>query len=356
VIGVRKQLYLPDEGPTGRGIRVAILDSGVDSNHPDLAGRIDESNSAGLTLRGDLNDRDGHGTHVASIIGGSGEASNGLLRGIAPDAELVIYKVTERRRALEGNSIRAIELAIDAGVHIINFSSGYVPDVGGDPPWLWPADLSLLEEAFAIASASGILCVVAAGNSGPNEGSIARPGGLGCVLTVGAVDGADTVLDTSSRGPFRRSSHLRRGGVTRYDAATDEVTATISKPDIVAPGIINAALAEGCFHADDSAAESADPHYVVFRGSSQATAVVSGVAALVLELIEEKRIDLGLDRAATIRRLFSFAASTLTGHTSHQVGAGIILWPKLVATLEDFSLDPQFRNIVLSGSAPQLLG
>ena len=83
-------------GFTGRGVTVAVLDTGVDAEHPDLAGKIaDEQNFSEVP---ELGDTVGHGTHVASIIAGSGAASDGRYRGVAPDATLVSGKVCEIAR------------------------------------------------------------------------------------------------------------------------------------------------------------------------------------------------------------------------------------------------------------------
>jgi subtilisin family serine protease len=78
-------------GFTGAGMTAAVLDTGIDQNHPDFAGRIDEVHD--FTGGSDANDTFGHGTHVASILAGSGAASGGTFRGVAPDAHLLIGKV-----------------------------------------------------------------------------------------------------------------------------------------------------------------------------------------------------------------------------------------------------------------------
>ena len=79
-------------GHTGAGVRVAVLDTGVDPTHPDLAGKIVEK--ADFTVEGgDAGDRYGHGTHVAATVAGTGAGSGGARRGVAPDAQLVIGKV-----------------------------------------------------------------------------------------------------------------------------------------------------------------------------------------------------------------------------------------------------------------------
>lgn len=348
----RQQLVLTGNVPTGRGVRVAVLDTGVDDSHPDLRGRVD-SKSRVLTVDGTLADRNGHGTHVASIIGGSGAASNGRLRGIAPECDLVVYKIANARQGPEWNAIKAIEYAIEDGIDILNYSHGFYPDL--DPPWVWPAKLNLLEEAFEQAASHGILCVVAAGNQGPKDGSITRPGGLESVLTVGAIDRHGKVLQNSSRGPFRRSPELRRNAPTRYDLEHRRSAVVVRKPDIVLPGDIVAARAERCFlDESDTDGEAEDPDYVQLSGSSQATAVASGMAALLIEVARSRSIDLTPHSSRTLRRLMVCAATDLSGYTASDVGAGTVIWPNLGATLEDFAADAETRRTVL-GDGPQLI-
>lgn len=339
-------MLLPDDAPTGRGIRVAVLDTGIDIEHPDLQGRVDLDDSDSFTIRDDLSDRNGHGTHVAGIIGGTGAASKGYLRGIAPECELVALKISETNKSLEWNAQRAVERAIEIGADIINYSNGYYPDAG-EPPWLWSTQLSITEQLFEEADRRGVLCVVAAGNAGPHEGSISRPGGLERVLTVGAVDEEDRVLATASRGPYRRSPDLQRNAVRRFDREALGRMTIVAKPDIVAPGRITAPRARGC-SLGDSDIELVDPFYIKIDGTSQATAVVTGLAALVIEMLREHKADLGPERTRTIRRLFCHAASKLAGHSPTEIGHGLVLWSNLVAIVQEFVTDPGFAEKVLA--------
>lgn len=349
---VRKQLIISDAAPTGKAVRVAILDTGFDQDHPDLDGRVNAALSASFTSKDDLHDRQGHGTHIAGIIGGSGGASAGYLRGLAPDCELVVLKIAEGARGGEANTIAAVEAAIAANVDVINYSQGYVPDVG-QAPWIWPTKQSLVEEAFAMAAGKGILCVVAAGNEGPFQGSITRPGGLDCVLTVGAVDILGVVQERSSRGPYRQSPTTH--SVRRFDPFLDRDVIPSRKPDIVAPGTVTAPRSVSWTLPDPEKLELVDPHYVQMSGSSQATAVISGLAAMLLSVVKEQAIDLGPDRARTLRRIFVHAASALQNAETEDMGAGLVLWPKLLAIFEDFARDSQFRQVVLTDAALRLM-
>ena len=130
----RRQLGLAAAAPfSGRGVRVAVLDTGIDLRHPDLSGRINAELSQSVSSRGDIEDRNGHGSHIAGIIGGTGSASNGLYRGVAPECELIVLKIAEQHKAPEGNAAAAIAAAIEAKVDIINYSHGHVPAVGAAP-------------------------------------------------------------------------------------------------------------------------------------------------------------------------------------------------------------------------------
>lgn len=236
-------------GLTGRGVRVAIIDSGIDTSHPDLAGRVDAA--ANFTTE-PVGDHFGHGTHVASIVAGTGAASGGKYRGIAPDARLLDAKVCDQWGFCAEDAIVAgMEwAAVTEHAQVANLSLG-----GTDTPGIDP-----LEQAVDTLSAqTGTLFVVAAGNSGPSAASVGSPGSADAALTVGAVDRQDTVAEFSSRGPRAGDSGL--------------------KPDLTAPGVaIVAARAAGTELGD-----VVDDHYVSLSGTSMATPHVAGAAAILLQ-------------------------------------------------------------------------
>jgi subtilisin family serine protease len=237
-------------GLGGAGVTVAVLDTGVDATHPDLAGKIAAAESfvddaAGTT------DPFGHGTHVASIIAGSGAASAGLRHGVAPEATLLNGRVCDTLgRCPESAILAGMSWAVAQDARIINLSLGS-PDTPGEDP---------LEAAVNQLSAQhGVLFVVAAGNSGFLPQSIGSPGSADAALTVGAVDVSEARAPFSSRGP-------RLG---------DEAI----KPDVTAPGVsIAAARATGT-----TAGLPVDEFYIRLSGTSMATPHVAGVAALLLE-------------------------------------------------------------------------
>ena len=290
-------------GYDGAGVRVAVLDSGADLNHPDLAGRIKESASfvPGETVQ----DGNGHGTHVASTVGGSGAASDGAEKGIAYGAELLVGKVLGDGGFGEDSWVIAgMEWAAAQDADVVNMSlGGTMPTDGTDP-------MSVALDR--LTADTGTLFVVAAGNTG-SEASMSPPGAANSALTVGAVDADDNLAWFSSRGPRFGDYAL--------------------KPDISAPGVgILAAKAGGT-------AETG--WYTELEGTSMASPHVAGAAALLAQqhpdwpparlkdaLMSTSHELTGLDAyAAGAGRLDVAAAvrSTLTATGSTYFGYGA--WP-----------------------------
>lgn len=354
---LRRQLLLPANELLGGGVRIAVLDTGIDADHPDLVDRIDLAASRSFSRSiDDLNDRHGHGTHVAGVILGTGAASNGFYRGIAPQATVVAYKTAGSDRGVEPDALAAIDAAIGAGVHIINYSHGHPGK--GHPPWLWSQDLNTLEEGFLLAAERGILSIVAAGNCGPNEGSITRPGGLDCVLTVGCLGDNGQVLAMSGRGPYRRSSDLNTNQVERYDAPLHRDRAVaISKPDVVVLGEqITSLRSRDCRRSRSTdQPDFGDPLYLSMTGTSQATAAVSGLVAGLWSRAMQNGIDLGPNPARTIRNLVRRSARSLSQGDVDDFGQGTLYWPVMQSTLSDYVTDAHFRQIILDDRGLTLL-
>ncbi|MEU1304394.1 S8 family peptidase [Streptomyces shenzhenensis] len=231
-------------GFDGKGVKVAVLDTGVDKTHPDLAGRV--SLEKNFSSSPDAVDHFGHGTHVAATIGGSG-SGNGA-KGVAPGADLISGKVLDNTG--NGNLsdiIEGIEWATAEHADIVNMSLGTsVPDDGTGP----------LSVAVDQATAEhGTLFVVAAGNSG--QDAISSPASAKDALTVGALNRDGSLASFSSTGP-------RRGD---YGV----------KPEISAPGVgIVAARAAGT-----SLGRPVDNLYTAMDGTSMASPHVAGAAALL---------------------------------------------------------------------------
>lgn len=354
----------------GSGVRIAVLDTGVDPDHPDLSGRIDWNGSKCCVPGSSLEDRNGHGTHVAAIIAGTGAKSGGRFRGIAPGAELVIIKVANREGSGLGADVAAaVEHAIDLGVDIINYSGGQAGWDVGRPPWKWPTKLSARDRAFRIAAESGILCIAAAGNEGPDAGSIIRPGALPEVLCVGALGNSGAVAPTSSRGPIYLDEGLPRNRIVRADELMDEPA--YWKPDIVAPGgddldrhqcLRRASLglsrspggvvsARSRYTTDFRPLEG-DEYYTCIAGTSQATAVVTALASLLLDYGRRRGLDWGPNQGNALAAILKESARSLAVGARADFGHGVLLWPHIARTLDDCRANEVRRLTVIEG--PQL--
>ncbi|BFU45281.1 S8 family serine peptidase [Krasilnikovia sp. MM14-A1004] len=234
-------------GFDGTGVTVGVLDTGIDATHPDFAGRIIEARS--FIDGEDSTDTYGHGTHVASTIAGSGAASGGRYKGVAPGAKLLIGKVCDGSGACPESAIMAGLEWVAGKAKAVNLSLGGEPSDGTD-------ELSTLVDA--LTARTGTLFVIAAGNAGCAP-CVAAPGAAASALTVGAVDKQDRLAAFSNRGP-------RLGDAT-------------VKPEIVAPGVtITAARAKGTFPDIPG-----DPNYVPLSGTSMATPHVTGSVALLAQ-------------------------------------------------------------------------
>jgi serine protease AprX len=275
----------PFAGLTGLGVGVAVIDSGVDAI-PDVANPNDQ-------MGGD--DQYGHGTHIASIIAGSGNGSAYI--GMAPGASIIDLRVLGADGSgYVSDAISAIDWAIanasKYNIRVLNLSFGYPTIVA------WEDDP--LARAVERAVRSGLVVVTAAGNLGtadgtptgqPVMGGIGSPGSAPDAVTVGALDthrtvtrSDDTVAWFSSRGPA---------------GDPDDPSTWILKPDLVAPGVsIYAGESTSTYlyqyvvsHEPKYGTPVDCPvttqagcsHYLPLSGTSMATAVVSGAAALVLQ-------------------------------------------------------------------------
>ena len=294
-----------NNGLTGTGTKVAVLDTGADAGHPDLARRIVGSQDFTGSNGGALDDRHGHGTHTASTVGGSGAASDGAKRGVAPGAQLLIGKVLgDYGGGSESGIIAGMEWAVGQGADVVSMSLGSPGNPGDctDP---------IASAAQSLSTTSNALFVIAAGNTGPANNTVTSPSCAPAALTVGAVDRSDVPAVFSSRGPVANTHIL--------------------KPEIAAPGVgISAARAGG---------RGADA-YVSMSGTSMATPHVAGAAAIVKQahptwtgaqlkaaLVSSAQADIPGDvRAAGAGRL-DVAAATTTPVTTRAVQAGTYAWP-----------------------------
>ncbi len=234
-------------GFDGTGVDVAVLDTGIDSTHPDLQGKVVAEMN--FTTRPTAADENGHGTHVASTVAGSGAASGGLRKGVAPGAALLNGKVLDQNGSGEVSwAIAAMEWAADNGADVISMSMQAGFSDGTDP---------FAQAVNQLTRDDGVLFSIAAGNFGSGAQTVSTPGTADLAITVGAVTKQDQLAGFSGRGP-------RQGNFA-------------IKPDITAPGVgIIAARAAGT-----SLGSPVDQFYTSLDGTSMATPHVSGAAAIL---------------------------------------------------------------------------
>ncbi|MEZ4364011.1 MAG: S8 family peptidase [Kofleriaceae bacterium] len=289
-------------GLSGAGVTVAVLDTGIDAAHPDLVGKV----VAAASFVDDGNgtaDLFGHGTHVASIVAGSGAASGGQYHGVAPSATLLNGRVCDEFGGCPDSAILAgMEWAVDHGARIVNMSLGGFDDASLDP----------LEEAVNRLSAErGTLFVIAAGNLGFGPRSVSSPSSADAALSVGAVDSFDQRAPFSGQGP--------RAG----DGAV--------KPDVMAPGVgIVAARA-----ADTQLGAPIEQDYVRLSGTSMATPHVAGVAALLLQQHPDWT-------GEQLKEALMGSAQPGEGQTVYEQGAGRVDADR--ATAQDVRAEPASLN------------
>lgn len=255
-------------GYDGRGVRVGIIDTGIDPDHPAVRGRIVAAKDF---TGGDYpHDGHGHGTHVAGIIGGA-EAPN---VGMAPGCSFIVAKaLTDDGWGYMSWILDAMEWCASQGAAVISMSLG-AQDVTGCKDAMAEMTNSLADE--------GIVMSIAAGNSGPSPRTIGTPGCAEKCICVGAVDKSDQIAEFSSRGPTS-------------DGRT--------KPDIVAYGVdINSAKPGG--------------GYQPMSGTSMATPHISGAVALLLHARPHAS-------GQAIKEAIMKGALDL-GHDANTQGAGVI--------------------------------
>lgn len=230
---------------SGRDVNVAILDTGIDLDHPDLMANIEggymaiQTGAYSLPAAQTYNDDNNHGTHVAGIVAAVKDNGIGVV-GVAPEADLYAVKVLDQNGSgYLSDIIEGIRWAIgtrtdaDPGnnIHIINMSLGTTSNV------------YLFQDAIIDAEDAGIMLVAAAGNNGPAEGTVTYPAAYPSVVAVGATDDQDAVASFSSRG----------------------VQVYLSAPGVA----VLSTIATG--------------GYAAYSGTSMASPHVAGAAALILQ-------------------------------------------------------------------------
>lgn len=249
------------KGYTGRNVRVAVLDTGLRITHPQIIERAIRPLTAVPEKGGSGIDECGHGTHVATILGGMYRVDPRYkvpVEGMAPESIIIPIQVLGFIIGVGTSSdvIKGMEMALRFGAKIINMSLGGTAVKDEDNP-----------EAKAINKIveAGAIPVAAAGNDGPEAGTINSPGSCLNSLTVGNYDEFEgKVHDSSSRGPTPDG---------------------YIKPDVVAPGVrVNSGLVGYI----DAITDPSQPKYGALTGTSMSTPAVSGLLACAAQLYIEK--------------------------------------------------------------------
>ena len=334
---------LAKKGYTGAGIRVALIDTGVDEQVAatgDLAGRVvpvddpayippllglvdpPDVPCANFSGEATCDDTFGHGTFMAGLIAGDGKASKGKFAGVAPRAEIVSVKVGGADGSADVSKVLAglqwvVSFREQYNIRVLNLSLGTDSTA---PPSIDPLNLAVRR-----AWVAGITVVASAGNVGEPEpgapyGTVTKPGDDPYVITVGAVDDVETANVNDDRLPAFTS----HGPTAHGDA----------KPDVVAPGARLVSLrAPGSFI--EGQPGLVNDHYRRGSGTSMSAAVVSGLAA---QLLQARPAWLPDDVKAALRAGAVDVAST----DVNAVGEGLVSGPAALSA----TINPTYRTAV----------
>jgi type VII secretion-associated serine protease mycosin len=280
----------------GQGVTVAILDTGVYPQHPDLSGQVLRGTGVGTNASGDgWHDISGHGTSMASLVAAKGGSSSHLL-GIAPKAK--ILPIANGIPFTPDDLSQGIHYAVDHGAKVINISEG--GPVSGPQPVVDAVNYALSKNVVVVASAGNI--------AADNTTRVAYPANIPGVIAVSATDKSNDAWSGSAQGP--------------------EVV-------IAAPGV-------GVFGA--APPDKSSTGYSIGDGTSGAGAIVSGVVAL----IRAKYPD--LDAANVINRLISTAQDTGAPGRDPSYGFGLV--DPVAALTANVSAVTQNPLAAATGSAP----
>ncbi|MBI2251261.1 MAG: S8 family peptidase [Armatimonadetes bacterium] len=241
---------------TGKGRVGAVIDTGIDTTHQDLKAQVKDFYDV-VGGKKESYDDEGHGSHVSSIVAGTGEASGGLYKGIAPDAKLVGVKVLDKNGSGSySDVIKGVEWIVaknkEYPIDVINMS------LGGTPQGSYKDDP--LCQALEVAEKEGIAVIAAAGNEGPFKSTISTPAYAPFVNAVGAYDDNGTVNRKDDKIAYFSSR-----GPTKFDK--------LVKPDNSAPGVNIMAAKAGSING-----------YVALDGTSMASPMVAGAVLLLKQV------------------------------------------------------------------------
>lgn len=235
--------------PSGKGVRVAVLDTGIDVDHPDLVSKVDLVNTVKCFVPNEtVDDRDGHGTHCAGVIAGPRTPGSGARFSVAPDAELLVGKVLGPTGGYDSWILRGVAWAITQRARVISLSLGSQPEPNGYP--------AQYEIAAARALAQGTVMVAASGNDSARPTHVrpvSVPANCPSVYSVGAV------------GQGGRIATFSNEKVNSHPGA---------EVDFVAPGV-------------DIFSTYLGGTYAYLSGTSMATPHVAGLVALYFEAFPE---------------------------------------------------------------------
>lgn len=287
-----RQYWLSDYGFTqawkitkGAGVKVAVIDTGIDVSHPDLLGSViqgvDISTPSALVEQTPVQDFGYHGTMVASLLAGRGHGKNLGLIGVAPESQLisVAMRFDLQPQNTDEQVAAGIHYAVDAGAKVINLS---LTRNSKDWPALW-------DEAFQYAFDNDVVVVAAAGNRASGTDQVGAPATIPGVLVVAGVD---------------KNANISN------QASTDGLTIGVSAP------------------ATDLVSAYPGGDYKIWSGTSGAAPIVSGLVAMIRSKYPQ------LDANNVINRVISTATKMTDETYSTQYGYGLIDPQKaLTATL-----------------------
>ena len=334
------------QGYTGKGVLVAILDTGVNYEHADLADHLWDGGSQypnhGYNSYDDNNDpmdRRGHGTHCAGTICGDG--TSGTKTGIAPDATLMIVKTLNDNGNTNANAIvSGMEFAVEHGADVLSMSLGIANSSVADRTMLRQTCVNVLE--------AGVVASVAAGNEGSSMGNNPIPnnvrvpsscpapwihpdqqansGGRSCVVSVGAVDSNDAHAYFSSQGPVTWQN-------TSYGDYPYNPGIGLIRPDICAPGMDIVSLNY-----------STDNDYIKMEGTSMAAPCVAGVMCLMLSRDNTLTPEQISEILETSAEKLSDNKNNLTGSGRVDAKAAVDAIDMGTLSLKDFSINDSDDN------------
>ncbi|MGH3663739.1 MAG: type VII secretion-associated serine protease mycosin, partial [Micromonosporaceae bacterium] len=235
---------------TGKGVTVAVVDTGVDASHPDLRGHVLEGREMGRKRDAGAKaqtDEDGHGTGMASLIAGRGDRGENSLLGVAPDAKILPVRIAQNSEgAFRPEDVyEGVRWAIDQGAEVVNISLG--GERSSDGPWK--------EQLVDYAIKHDVILVAAAGNTGQGDKQVAEPASIPGVVAVSGLAHDGSFWDGSAKGP--------------------EVV--VSAPGEELPHAVPTSVSES--------------GYALADGTSGATALVSGVSALIRDAFPDATVN-----------------------------------------------------------------